>query len=517
MINRGVSKTSQYFFNATTGMLEKLEENVQTIESLSNQLTSQIDNLEDIGKEVNKKDDLKPINNITVITADDNLIHNYFTSMDVSWDASNCLSVATIKMPKMNTENTNYWTTYTGQLTIYAGYNFTFDYVNSNSNPTEKDAANSLTKYWDNSDILPFFRGEISKVKEFNTEIVIHVDNIGRRFQQKIPDEFRQSYIYNQNVRDAFQAICEFLGVKYICPPKTMADDGEVETEDEETTTDGTENDINKQLDTEKKISSQAKTKIKQANKKKKDTQEKINGIANSINKQLNTDSATKAGIEGNTDDKSEDEDSEDEELTNNKDIDEGPQNGYGDINFDANGAIVHGSTVIETSPDMAETLLAMDENPLEKYLDDETGIVEDVQKLLNGEMFDELHNNVMNYDAITVEPKSATTSDMSTAGGGSGNSGNSSEDEDGGISPDNFAKMNTVIGRSLSNTMQNRGKASSGKASRSSSTSSKGTVNLSIGSIRKLSPAVAATMSKNPKYSPYTVSLLKLRASRLL
>ena len=83
----------------------------------------------------------------------------------------------------------------------------------------------------------------------------------------------------------------------------------------------------------------------------------------------------------------------------------------------DANGAIVHGSQAIETSPDMAETLLAMEENPLDKYLEDESGIVESVLKLLEGEMFDELHNKVMDYDAITIEPKAASTSDMSTTG----------------------------------------------------------------------------------------------------
>ena len=82
MINRGVSKTSQYFFNSKTGMLDKVEKNVQTIESLS-QKANDINSLDDIAQQVNKQDDKKHINNITVITAEDNLIHNYFTSMDV--------------------------------------------------------------------------------------------------------------------------------------------------------------------------------------------------------------------------------------------------------------------------------------------------------------------------------------------------------------------------------------------------------------------------------------------------
>lgn len=391
MINRGLTKTSAYVFNAKTGMLEKVDDNITTIESLADKKNS-INKLDDIGKKVNAQDNKEPVNNITVITADDNLIHNYFTSMDVSWDALNCLSSAIIKMPKMDTENTHYWSTYTGQLTIYAGYNFTFDYVNTNKFNTEQDAAESLTKYWDNSDIKPFFRGEISRVKEHDSQIVIYVDSIGRRFQQKIPDEFRQSYINNQNVRDAFQAICEFLGVFFICPPKTVTDNGE-ETTDEEVTTDGTENDVSKQQQSTQKIQQQVKNKVQQS---------KNSSSAN--NTDPNDPNAT-TGENG---------ESTEEELTDNQEI-EDIQNGYGDINFDANGAIVHGSVAIETSPDMADTLIAMEENPLEKYLEDETGIVEAVQKLLDGDMFDELHNKVMNYDAITIEPKSTSTTEITS------------------------------------------------------------------------------------------------------
>lgn len=373
MINRGLNKTSQYIFNSTTGMLEKLENKSSTIESLSKQAKQQIHNLDDITSSVNQDQQQTPVNNIVVITSDDNLIHNYFYSLDVSWDASNCLSSAIIKMPKMNTENTNYWATYHGQLTIYLGYNFTFDYVNNTQYSNEQDAANSLAKYWDNSDIQPFFRGEISRIKEMDNDITIYVDSIGRRFQQKIPDEFRQAYIYNQNVRDAFQAICEFLGVKYICPPRTIIDNGETQS---------IENSENQSQDANDKLQQEQNMAQTAAN------------IAQQVANQSND----------------ENNENENNELTNNQEID-APQNGYGNINFDANGAIVHGSKVIETSPDMVQTLLTMDENPLEKYLVDETGIIEDVQALLDGDMFEELHNKVMNYNSITIPPKASSTS----------------------------------------------------------------------------------------------------------
>lgn len=420
MINRGLQKTSQYVFNSETGALEKVDTNTQTIQSLINQANKYVDNLDQIGQVVNdSKEKQDPVNNIIVITAEDNIIHNYFYYMDVSWDASNCLSSAIIKMPKMDTKNINYWSTYTGQLTIYAGYNFKFDKVNSQKFNEEQEAVNSISRYWDNSNITPFFRGEVSRIKETQTEITIYVDSIGKRFQQKIPEDFRQAYIYNQNVRDAFQAICEFLGVKYICPPKTVTDNGEEEIEEEGAEGDGDENNAGLIGQVEKKISSTVKKIVNEA-----------------------TEDSDEEG-------ENEEEDNEEDALTNNEEIEQ-VQNGYGNINFDANGAIVHGSTVIETSPDMAETLIAMDENPLEKYLEDETGIVESVLALLNGDMFEELHNKVMNYDSITIEPKAAQTSSIESMGDGTtGATGeNESDESSGGGSGFKWTQMSRVVSK---------------------------------------------------------------------
>lgn len=397
MINRGLNKTSQYVFNAQTGMLEKIEKAASTVEALSKNAKN-ITKLDDINTAKNQDGKQEPMNNIVVITSDDNLIHNYFYSLDVSWDASNCLSSAIIKMPKMDAENVNYWATYQGQLTIYIGHDFVFDYVNSNSYGTEQDAANALIKYWDNSDILPLFKGEISRIKERENDITVYVDSIGRRFQQKIPDEFRQAYIYNQNVRDAFQAICEFLGVKYICPPKTVVDNSETQQ---------TADNPQTQSDTDTKLQQEQNIANTVANK----TANEVNNSNNDENNNNND----------NT-----------ENLTNNQEIDM-PQNGYSNINFDANGAIVYNSKMIETSPDMVQTLLAMEENPLEKYIDDETGIIEDVQALLKGYMFDELHNKVMNYNSITIPPKASSTSTTEPVNSNENNDNEETEEPDGG------------------------------------------------------------------------------------
>lgn len=400
MINRGLNKTSQYVFNAQTGMLEKIEKAASTVEALSKNAKN-ITKLDDINTANNQDDKQEPMNNIVVITSDDNLIHNYFYGLDVSWDASNCLSSAIIKMPKMDAENVNYWATYQGQLTIYIGHDFVFDYVNSNSYGTEQDAANALIKYWDNSDILPLFKGEISRIKERENDITIYVDSIGRRFQQKIPDEFRQAYIYNQNVRDAFQAICEFLGVKYICPPKTVVDNSETQQAADNSQT---PSDTDTKLQQEQNIANTV-----------------ANKTANEVNNSNNDENNNNNNNNDNT-----------ENLTNNQEIDM-PQNGYSNINFDANGAIVYNSKMIETSPDMVQTLLAMEENPLEKYVDDETGIIEDVQALLKGYMFDELHNKVMNYNSVTIPPKASSTSTTEPVNSNENNDDEETEEPDGG------------------------------------------------------------------------------------
>lgn len=413
MINRGLTKKSQYIFNSKTGMLEKKEENKQTIESLSKQASKHVGNLSDIAKEVNKKKDKHPMNQITVITSADNLIHNYFYDFEHSWDASNCLSTATIKMPKMDTENVNYWATYQDTVTIYGGYNYTLDKVNSQSHASEQEAANSLAQYREDADIIPFFRGTISRIKEYQTYIVLYIDSIGIRFKQKIPEEFRQSYINGQNVRDAFQAICEFLGVQYICPPQLVNETAEDTGETGIVGTNGTENDVSQQQSTAENVVNTAKNIVQQSQEQQQSqqqNQQQSNGNQQGI---LSNDTNAQDANAQNTDTQNTTDQSG--TLTDNQEIDV-QLNGYSDISFDANGAITHNSTVIETSPDMAQTLLKMEENPLERYLEDETGIVEKVQNFLKGDMFDEIHNSVMDYGAITIQPKSTTSSDISSS-----------------------------------------------------------------------------------------------------
>ena len=286
----------------------------------------------------------------------------------------------------LDEDNTKYWINYKGEILLYMGDKTPDQQITNDDNNTQV-----VTNYWDTQGMYPIFQGEISRVKESKNELEIHIDSIGKRFKQKIPEEFRQSFINNQNVRDAFQAICEFLGVKYICPPHV--------DEPDQPSTDGTENDPNKQLEAAKNMAEQTASAVQQA-------QESQEQNDSSQTNTQQTDSNT------NT-------------VTDNTEITT-MQNGYNDISFDANGAIVHGSTAMEVGIDITDTLLNLEEHPLDKYLPDEEYeegqsylndekyfVMQDVRRLLNGEFFDTVHEDVMNYGAITVEPKSSSTSDI--------------------------------------------------------------------------------------------------------
>lgn len=411
LTNVGVVDKDHPEIKPDTSSVWKNDGNLLSLSNLPNAIQNQL------VKEENQND---ANNNILVVTEQDNLVHNYFYYFECSFDAVDCLSTAIIKLPKMNEENTNYWVTYTGYLLIYLGASVKYDEVNPASNAQTKNlnASNSELssvtpptntenavneRYFNTQNKLPFFKGKISRVKEKESSIELYVDNIGVRFKQKIPKEFREAYIFNQNVRDTFQAICEFLGVYYICPPKT-------------TTTKNTED--SSELSDEKNIPSEDKNVNKTIKKEKE------------ISKSASDKLKSKSSNNNNDDEDGSEEDDVDEDTSM-------PQNGYGDISFDANGSIVRGSEVIEESPNMADTLLAMDEMPITGYYEDgdeeaDPYILTDLQKFFNGEMFEELHNEVMDYGSITIEPGASGTSDMSSVGGsGAGSESSSDEDSD--------------------------------------------------------------------------------------
>ena len=423
-----------------------------------------------------------PSNQIVIHTEEDNLVHNYFHYFEMYWDAGDCLSSVILKLPKTDTGNTKYWITYTGEVSIYLGN----DIERINKQETnESNQSSSGDNYWSIQGMSPIFKGEIGRIKEYQEVLEIHIDSIGKRFKQKIPDEFRQAFINNQNVRDAFQAICEFLGVKYICPPQTEPPADE-QTETENATTDGTENDPNAKTQQESQIASDVSSKVDS------------NTTSNNNNESTTGDTSNSAD--------SNDPNAADPNATTTDTTSEvaaeTPQNGYADISFDSGGSIVHGSTVIETSPDMEDTLLALEDHPLDKYLEDTTYVAVDVKKFLDGELFETIHGNYLDYGSITIEPKSSASSEMSSAGatGTTDATGENSEGEAGAGTGGEDVSM------------------PSARAIAGHSGSRYGSVHLLNSEINRMTPAYAATYSKNIyKYDESTIGRLKIRAQNRL
>jgi hypothetical protein len=137
---------------------------------------------------------------LTVKTASDNKTHGYFTKFYLTYDVNNSVAPASLICGHISDDVIKYWANNNDYVTVYSGYK-------DDDKPTE------------------VFYGKVTHVRQRGYQLELQLDNIGRRFKQKIPEEFRSSYIFNQNVRDAFQAICEFIGVHFVCPPHVDLDD----------------------------------------------------------------------------------------------------------------------------------------------------------------------------------------------------------------------------------------------------------------------------------------------------
>ena len=443
---------------------EKTSEQKQTEKEERNKVSNITDvNLQE---NIDNQED-NPYNKIVIHTEKDNLVHNYFHYFDMYWDAGDPMSNVILKLPKTNKDNTKYWITYTGDITIYLG-----NEINTEMHKSQPESANET--YFTLNTMKPIFKGEIGQIKEYNKELEIHIDSIGKRFKQKIPEEFRQSYINNQNVRDAFQAIC----------PPGMSQPEDEETEEENPSGDGTENNVDSRVQQEQQLASEARNIVSQTSN---NIDENGNGLQNNqTSHSSNENTNTENSLNG---------------TTNEDDI----QKGFKDISFDANGTIVHNSTVIETSPNLEKTLLSIEESPLEQYLTDTTFVATDVKRFLDGEMFETVHNNIMNYGAITIQPTSAPTSNIS-------NISSSINDI---TTSDNLEEANEALINSHSN--DNNNSSSSGKNGWiGGQLYENGKISLSKEYIRTLTKEQAALKYKTGKntYTQATLNRLFLRST---
>ena len=166
MINRTKINNSIYNIldedpKAITQYQEKEAKKTQKQKDKEKENRNKKSNIVDVNLNENlSNQDTNPSNQIIVHTEADNLVHNYFHSFSLYWDAGDPLSGVIIKLPKTDTENTKYWITYKGEVTIYLGNN-----INHTWEKQENNNAVNNTEYWELKGMLPIFRGETGIIK----------------------------------------------------------------------------------------------------------------------------------------------------------------------------------------------------------------------------------------------------------------------------------------------------------------------------------------------------------------
>lgn len=168
-------------------------------------------------------------NDISVITVDDNINHTYCSK--IRWDKDNFLPIGTAQLTMPYSKDIEqYWVKYSGIVVIHANLNSHPNSVIASQLKIPDTISLNLKKYVDtevdiedkkrtlrfkNDEYNYAFIGKISRFKQVGKTFIIYLEDIGWKFLQKVPQEFRNSYIANQSLDDAFQAICEFMGVDF--------------------------------------------------------------------------------------------------------------------------------------------------------------------------------------------------------------------------------------------------------------------------------------------------------------
>lgn len=172
---------------------------------------------------------------IALITLDDNISHTYCS--EVKWEQDNKAPVSTARLIMPYSEDIEkYWSKYSGGVIVHAN-------LNSNPNPISKllvsNFPNSkslnmkkfeeslpkedVIKQKDNKNKIHIkndeynysFIGKVYRFKQIGQTFVIYLEDLGWKFMQKVPKEFRDTYVAGQSLDNAFQAICEFMGVDF--------------------------------------------------------------------------------------------------------------------------------------------------------------------------------------------------------------------------------------------------------------------------------------------------------------
>lgn len=185
---------------------------------------------------------------VQVITLEDNLDHPYFSLIDMSKNNLSPIGVAVMEAP-YTPYISHYWIKYHGEIVI--SFNMDdlsivntnssdfFNYVNNTekskfykrlkqqkerekknkekNNKEDKDEKKyeNMKQRFQNDEYNYSMICKVSRFKQKGNKFVIYFEDLGWKFLQKVPKEFRDTFIAGQSLDNAFQAICEFLGVQY--------------------------------------------------------------------------------------------------------------------------------------------------------------------------------------------------------------------------------------------------------------------------------------------------------------
>lgn len=163
---------------------------------------------------------------ICVITLDDNLTHTYCSKIKWEKDNYSPVGIAQLIMPFDN-QIYSYWSKYSGTVIIHANltaipkniFNDNTENISLNLKKMQKVKSEIITynnKIRLQNDIYNYsFIGKVNRFKQAGNTFIIYLEDLGWKFMQKVPQEFRSSYIAGQKLGDAFQSICEFMGVEF--------------------------------------------------------------------------------------------------------------------------------------------------------------------------------------------------------------------------------------------------------------------------------------------------------------
>ena len=353
---------------------------------------------------------------IAVITLDDNISHTYCSK--IKWEQDNYLpiGIAKIIMP-YSSDIARYWVKYSGAVVIHANLNSHENSVtnamlhnlpsttslnmkkaqeakkkaeesNKNSIDTDKKKVKikedkHKKKISIKNDFYNYsFIGKVSRFKQIGKTFVVYLEDLGWKFLQKVPKDFRDTYIAGQSLDNAFQAICEFMGVEFAYSIEdlsgyTFSTDGYSIQKDGKVIEDVPS--ILKEWGKSEEEEEELSEDEKMAESLKEGQPFEAQGLGNYLQKKAKAEAQKKTNN-----------DSLNAQVTNNT-----------------------SNTNNQTSTDQNQQQQEQQNNPIEKIEQYQEEFDEKIKDLFIGNTFydSNISDPILNYDWITVTPQVATTS----------------------------------------------------------------------------------------------------------